>query len=119
MLLRQREEEEDEGDEEDGVRLVMKTTEFLSLTLSNLSLPRSLLFSVSFVRPSAWAPPYGGRVQFTMGGAVVEGRVQSDADGIKELSVPFEDAQTALQQLEVTLQVRGAGPEEHIGESHR
>lgn len=54
-----------------------------------------------------------------MGGAVAEGRVQSDADGIKELSVPFEDAQTALQQLEVTLQVRGAGPEEHKGESHR
>lgn len=59
MLLRQREEEEDEGDEEDGVRLVMKTTDFLSLTLSNLSLPRSLLFSVSFVHPPGLRPVVG------------------------------------------------------------
>lgn len=35
-----------------------------------------------------------------------EGRVQLGVGGVVQLSVTFEDTQTALQQLEVPLQVR-------------
>lgn len=50
-------------------------------------------------------------VSSRVGGAVVEGRIQLDVGGVTQLSVTFQDAQAALQQLEVPLQVRGAGSE--------
>lgn len=44
----------------------------------------------------------------------MKGRVQSDAGGVTQLSVTFQDTQTALQQLEIPLQVRGAGPDTQV-----
>lgn len=48
-------------------------------------------------------------VQMKAGGAMSEGRVQLGVGGVVQLSVTFKDAQTALQQLEVPLQVRQRG----------
>lgn len=37
-----------------------------------------------------------------------------DEGGLTQLGVTFQDPQTALQQLEVPLQVRGAGPHTQV-----
>lgn len=72
------------------------------------------LLHSSQCRSSVRAPPRDGCVQFEVRGAVMKGRVQSDAGGVTQLSVTFQDSQTALQQLEVPLQVWGAGPDTQV-----
>lgn len=44
----------------------------------------------------------------------MEGRIQFDVGGVTELGIAFEDTHTALQQLEVPLQARGAGSDTQV-----
>lgn len=77
LLDREGEDEEGEKDEEDGVWLVMKITDFLSLRPPPHTPPLSPGFSVSFVQPGSarpWACPGDG-------GAVANGRVRCDMGG--------------------------------------
>lgn len=73
--------------------------EFLSqLTLSSLSLFADLVW---FVCSSRLCPQHVRPDE--IGSGRCEGRVQLGVGGVIRLSVTFEDAQTALQQLEVSL----------------
>ncbi len=91
-----------------GRRLLSDEDDRLPVFWNPLSLS---LLQRSQCRPSVRAPPSDGCVQLEMGGVVMHGRVQSYMGGVTQLSVSFQDAQTALQQLQVPLQVRGAGSE--------
>lgn len=44
----------------------------------------------------------------------MKGCVQLDVGGVTHLSVAFQDSQTALQQLKVSLQVMGAGSDTQV-----
>lgn len=67
---------------------------------------------MSYVHLPGSAPAVGVTCQ--VGGAKMEGRIQFDVGGVTELGIAFEDTHTALQQLEVPLQARGAGSDTQV-----
>lgn len=101
------------------MKMYLVSDEDNRLPVSFNALLSLFLLHSSQCRSSVRAPPRDGCVQFDVGGAVMKGRVQSDSGGVTQLSVPFQDAQTALQQLEVPLQVRGAVPDTHVSSQQK
>lgn len=87
------------------VLLVMMTTDFLSFLFQTLSICLQVQLSWRRFSVLAGFTHVTGLSSWKWAGQK-PGGIQLDVCSIKQLSVSFQDAQTALQQLEVPLQVR-------------